>query len=105
MSRLQEDRLWVGVATGIVITLASFYICYTLNSDLVGRIYFHHRPFQGVTEKFIAILAVVFNMIPFIVYIIAKKDNAMRGVGILTMILALFVMTWYFILNHDSLFR
>ncbi|MBK6732045.1 MAG: hypothetical protein IPG60_14180 [Bacteroidetes bacterium] len=96
MSKLQEDNVWVGIGVSIFFSIFMFYVLVTLNQNLIGKP-FNGREFGGIRERFIATLAVFFNIIPFIIYLRAKKDHSMRGVGIVTVLLALFVVVFYYL--------
>lgn len=103
MNELQQDKVWVGMLVSVVITITTFYIFYTLNNNLVGTATSGGGEFGGVRERFVATLAVFFNIIPFIIYMRVKKDNCLRGVGILTVLLALFMLVYYYILGNVTL--
>lgn len=96
MSKLQEDNVWVGIGVSLFLTVTIFYFLVTLNESLIGK-NINGREFGGIRERFIATLAVFFNILPFIIYMRVKKDNAMRGVGIVTVLLALFVVVFYYL--------
>jgi hypothetical protein len=97
MSFFQKDSVWVGIVVAIFFRLTTFYCLYTINGMLIGT-EISGLPFGGVKERFISTLAVFFNIIPFIIYIRTRKDNAMKGVGIVTVLLAMFVLVFYYIL-------
>ncbi len=96
MSKLREDNVWVGICVSVFFTVFIFYALVTLNTYLIGKT-INGREFGGIRERFIATLAVFFNIVPFLIYLRAKKDHSMRGVGIITVILALFVMVFYYL--------
>lgn len=102
MNELQQDKVWVGMLVSVVITITTFYIFYTLNINLTGK-FIGGKEFSGVRERFVATLAVFFNIIPFVIYMKVKKDNCLRGVGILTVLLALFMLVYYYILGNSTL--
>lgn len=102
MSELQQDKIWVGMLVSVVITVTTFYVFYMLNENLTGK-FIGGKEFGGVSERFISTLAVFFNIIPFIIYMRVKKDNCLRGVGILTVLLAIFMLIYYYMLGHSSL--
>ncbi len=104
MNELQQDKVWVGMVVSVVITITMFYIFYTLNVNLTGK-FILGKEFGGVRERFVATLAVFFNIIPFIIYMKVKKDNCLRGVGILTVLLALFMLVYYYILGNINLIQ
>jgi hypothetical protein len=93
MSFFQKDSVWVGIVVALFFRLT----LYTINGMLIGT-EISGLPFGGVKERFISTLAVFFNIIPFIIYIRTRKDNAMKGVGIVTVLLAMFVLVFYYIL-------
>jgi hypothetical protein len=53
-------------------------------------------------ERFIASMAAFSNILPFIIYMRAQKDLAMKGVGMVTVVLAVFVMLFYYIMGNTS---
>ena len=103
MNKLQEDNAWVGAGVSLFVTVTVFYILYTINNDLAGSITINGKTFTGVSERLISSTAVVANVIPFVIYIRAKKDNAMKGVGFIAVLLALFLMVYYYALHKTSL--
>jgi hypothetical protein len=102
MNELQEDKVWVGMAISVFITVTMFYALHTINHNLIGN-NIGGIEFAGVRERFIATLAVFFNIIPFVIYLRVRKDNCMRGVGIVTVLLALFMLVYYYILGNSTL--
>jgi hypothetical protein len=97
MHFFQRDEVLTGVAVAVFFTLTIFYCLYTLNGMLTGSL-IGGQVFGGVSERFISTLAVFFNIIPFVVYIRTRKDNAMKGVGMVTVALAMFVLVFYYII-------
>lgn len=82
----------------VFITITVFYSLYMFNENVgLGRCESH-----CLRERFIATMAAFSNIIPFIIYMRTRKDDAMRGVGIITVLLAVFVMMFYYILGHTS---
>lgn len=104
MSKFQEDNIFVGMLVSVIVTVTIFYSFYTLNNSLIGNVQVNGRAFGGVTERFIATLAVFFNIIPFIIYIRVRKDNCLRGVGIVTVLFAIFMLVYYYVLHNSNLF-
>ena len=105
MSKLQEDNVFVGMLVSAFFTVTMFYIFYTLNQSMIGNVYIQGRPFGGVTERFISTLAVFFNIVPFIIYMVVRKDNCLRGVGIVTVLISLFLVVYYYILHNSHLIQ
>ncbi|HAE14905.1 MAG: hypothetical protein H6548_02075 [Chitinophagales bacterium] len=97
MNFFQRDSVLVGIVVSVFFSITMFYCLHTINSMLIGRP-FGGASFQGVTERFVSTLAVFFNIIPFVIYLRTRKDLSMKGVGIVTVLLALFVLVFYYIL-------
>lgn len=99
MSTLRSDNVFVGMLVAIFLTVTIFYSLHTMNPHIaMGRC-----PGECLRERFIATMSVFINIVPFIIYMRAKKDNAMRGVGIITVLMAVFVMMFYYIYGHTSI--
>lgn len=96
MHKLQEDNVFVGIIVSLFLTATMYYVFSTVNHNLTGDM-IGEKEFGGFTDKFIAILAVFFNIVPFVIYMRTRKDDSMKGVGIVTVILSVFVMFYYFI--------
>ncbi len=103
MSKLQEDNVFVGMLVSLFFTVTMFYVFYQINGSLAGEVYVNGKLFTGVSERFISTLAVFFNIIPFVIYIRTKKDNCLRGVGIVTVLAAIFMLIYYYILHNNYL--
>lgn len=104
MSKLQEDNVFVGMLVSAFFTVTMYYLLFTLNVSLVGKIFINGEPFTGVKERFIATLAVFFNILPFVIYMRVRKDDCMRGVGLVTVLLAVFMLVYFYILGNFTLF-
>ncbi len=104
MSKLQEDNVFVGMLVSVFFTVTVYYALFQLNSSLIGNIEINGKTFTGVQERFIATLAVFFNIIPFVIYLRVKKDNCLRGVGIVTILLAIFMLVYFYIQGNNYLF-
>ncbi len=104
MSKLQEDNVFVGMLVSIFFTVTMFYVFYQIDASLIGKVYIKGQAFRGVTERFIATLAVVSNVLPFVIYMRVRKDNCLRGVGVVTVLFAMFMLVYYYIMGNFSLF-
>jgi hypothetical protein len=104
MSKLQDDNVFVGMAVSVFFTVTVYYCLFQLNESLAGHLVIKGAIFSGVKERFIATLAVFFNIIPFVIYMRVKKDNCLRGVGIITVLCAMFMLVYFYITNHYTLF-
>lgn len=93
---LQRDSVWVGMASALVFPAATWLALQYLSDQFVGERVLG-IVFAGFSESFIATIAVCSNFFPFFVYMQVRKDHAMRGVGLTTMVLALIVAVMYFL--------
>jgi|GEM_PF-772052 len=106
MNKMQEDNVFVGMLVSIIFTATMFYVLYQIDHSFsTGGFYVNGKLFTGVQERFIATLAVFFNIIPFVIYIRTKRDNCLRGVGIVTILLAIFMLIYYYILHNNYLIK
>ncbi|HMX03235.1 MAG TPA: hypothetical protein PK511_01010 [Chitinophagales bacterium] len=105
MSKLQEDNVFVGMAVAVFFMVTTYYAFFQLNESLSGNITIKGAIFTGVTERFIATLAVFFNILPFVIYMRVRKDNCMRGVGIITVLSAMFILVYFYIQHHSTIFQ
>ena len=96
---LQKDSTLLGVVVGIFFFITFYFGLSYLNESLTGETIFGAK-FYGVRQQFIGVLAVFSNILPFIVYNKARKDYSMRGVGIVTVILAFGVIIYFNILGN-----
>lgn len=103
MNKLQEDNVFVGMLVSVFLTVTMFYVFYQINQSLIGNLTIQGGTFFGVRERFIATLAVVFNILPFVIYMRVRKDNCMRGVGVVTVLFAMFMLVYYYILGNYSI--
>ncbi|MFN0276446.1 MAG: hypothetical protein ACKVPJ_11905 [Chitinophagales bacterium] len=98
MNKLQEDSVFIGMFVSIFLTVTVFYALYVINQTVpMGRCESY-----CMRERFIATMAAFSNFFPFFIYMRVRKDNCMRGVGIITVLLAVFVMMFYYILGNTS---
>ena len=104
MSKLQEDNIFVGMLVSAFFTVTVFYAFYTLNNNLIGNVTINSKAFGGVTERIIATHAVFFNIILFAIYILVRNDFCLRGVGIVTVLFAIFMLVYYYVLHNSNLF-
>lgn len=93
---LQRDSLWVGIMAALIFPAAFWFGLQALSERSLGLSLFGIQ-FSGFSESFIATMAVCSNFLPFFVYMRSRKDNAMRGVGLVTMLLAIAVAVRYFL--------
>ena len=100
---LRQDKVWVGLLFGLVFPILLFVLIYEINQFMAGvdfswvesvfginpRFIAEFQAGGGFSNKFIAILAVCGNLIPFNVFKKAAKDHALQGVLTATFILVI----------------
>lgn len=92
---LQRDTFWIGALASIVIPFTVGFALWYFNENAVGTSILG-MDFGGLRESFIMTMAVCANFFPFFVYMRAHKDNAMRAVGVVTIVLALLLVSKYY---------
>ena len=90
-----RDSVWVGLLVALLLPAATWLGLTELADSASGRTVFG-APFSGFSDSFIATMSVCANFFPFFVYMRTRKDDAMRGVGLATMLLALVVAVLFF---------
>jgi len=93
---LQRDSVWVGFLAALIFPAATWFGLNFMSVTMVGKTILGIN-FSGFSESFIATMSVCANFLPFFVYMQTRKDDAMRGVGLITMVLALVVAVLYFL--------
>lgn len=93
---LQRDHVLVGMGVSLFFAFTFWFGLNYLNDSMTGGELFGNT-FGGFREQFMATMAVFSTIVPFMVYLRSRKDDSMRGVGIVTIILALIVVFRYFI--------
>ncbi len=91
-----RDNVWLGLGLGLMFPAATWLALEALSDRSLGIEVFGY-PFAGFSDSFVATMAVCTNFIPFVVFMRARRDHAMRGVGLVTMVLALIVVAVYFL--------
>ncbi len=89
---LKQDKVWVGLLTGVVFPLIFFVIFHELNSVLTGR---NMLSGDGVSLKFICIVTVITNVIPAGQYLKSKRDNALKGIVTVTMLYGFGIVIYF----------
>jgi hypothetical protein len=91
-----RDSVWLGLALGLLFPAATWLGLEALSDRSLGLTIFGY-PFAGFSDSFVATIAVCANFIPFFVFMRAHRDHAMRGVGLVTMVLAVIVVALFFL--------
>lgn len=91
-----RDNVWLGLGLGLMFPAATWLALDALGSPGLGLTIFGY-PFAGFSDSFTATMAVCANFIPFYVFMRARRDHSMRGVGLMTMVLAVVVIGLFFL--------
>lgn len=91
-----RKEILIGIATGIIATIAGFYLYVELfiDSDFQRAFAFIHK--EKMYGKILS-LAAIPNLLVFFVYIKKKQDYRARGVVIATLFFALLILIAQFI--------
>lgn len=101
---LRQDKVWVGILFGLLFPVIIFALIYEINLALTTvnlnwlknvlnpRVLAEFQMHGGFQPKFIAILSVCCNLIPFNVFKRAGKDHALQGVLTATFILVIILV-------------
>ena len=87
----KHDSILFGLGIGLVVPFVGLAVLMMINESFVGS----SGPFDGFTDKFIRLLAIVLNLLPFSVFNRKRMIPSMRGVFIPTIIYALIWLSIY----------
>ena len=85
------DSVLFGLGIGVVVPFVGLAILMMINESFTGSA----GAFDGFTDKFIRLLAVILNLLPFSVFNRKRMIPSMRGVFIPTIIYALIWLSIY----------
>jgi len=88
---LKKDSLWLGIAIGVVLPVAGYFLMTWLNS-YISENFFNRPPI--FRESTVEVIAIFLNVIPFRYYMLrAKMDYTGRGILLVTFVIGL---TYFF---------
>lgn len=88
----KRNTLIVGIIQGLVFPALAFLLLFELNQLLVE--YYFGRP-PGLSERFLAIIAIAANLIPLLLANKSQSAKTMRGVMTSTLALTAVVVVYY----------
>lgn len=88
----KRNTLLAGIIQGIVFPALFFFLLLELNQLLIEH-YFGRPP--GLSERFLAILAIASNLIPLTLANRSQSAKTMRGIMTSTLVLTAFVVVYY----------
>jgi hypothetical protein len=93
MDFLKTDKPWFGFVFALIVPVIGF----VLLSEINDYIKLHSITFYGgfFTKKFIYILSVFFNILPFLVAKRQRLDHQLQGIVGATLLLAMAVLIYF----------
>lgn len=88
----RKDNFVIGAITGVIFSGIMYLVFSLVNEQLMGVVL---PAEQGLSDQFIAILAVCSNILPFLMYNAANKYYSMRGILGATMVMAGIIIFYY----------
>ena len=88
----RRNTLIVGIIQGVVFPALAFLLLFELNQLLIEH-YFGRPP--GLSERFLAIIAIASNLIPLTLANKNRSAQTMRGIMSSTLVLTAVVVVYY----------
>lgn len=88
---LRRDSFLTGAFTGVVFPAIIYVLVYEINESIFRPHYGH-----DFTLSFQLVVSVVFNILPFMAYSRARKDNSMRGIMTVTFVFAFVLVAIFY---------
>ena len=89
----RQDKVFVGILTGFLYPVISFIIFYEIKSLLLEK---NMIPDGAFKLQFLCIISVVTNVIPAGSYSKAKKDQALKGIAGITLLLVAGIIIYFY---------
>lgn len=89
---IKRNTILFGVIQGIIFSLLFFLIFNEVNNLLIE--YYFGRP-PGLSQRFLAILAIASNLIPIFIANRSASTKTMRGIMSATLIMTAIVVAYY----------
>lgn len=90
------DKIIVGIATAVVVAFVAYGLLIQAEEWLIGA----YPSFTSFNERSIALMAIVFNILPMNYFQRRYYNKSLRGLVIGTMILA---GAWFYVYGQDIL--
>lgn len=91
------DKIWTGIAAGIVVPFVLYAILLSISDALAGMDGF---PMGGIRERTLTLIALLTNVIPMQIFYRRHWDDAMRGMVFPTLIYA---AIWFYRYGNELL--
>lgn len=88
----RQDKIIVGVLTGLLYPVFCFIIFYEIKSLLLEK---NMIPEGAFKLQFLCIISVVTNVIPAGSYVRAKKDQALKGIAGITLLIVAGIIIYF----------
>ncbi len=89
---LRRNKLLTGIVTGIAFPIIIFVLLWEINIVLVDN---RIMPNEGFKARFLWVLSVVANVIPAGMYVKSKKDEALKGIVGVTLLIVFGLLIYY----------
>lgn len=89
---LRKNKLLTGIVTGVAFPVIIFVLLWEINIVLVSS---RLMPNEGFRVQFLCILSVVANVIPAGMYVKSKKDEALKGIVGVTLLIVFGLLIYY----------
>ena len=89
----RQDKIIIGALTGLIYPLIFFIIFYEVKSLLIENHVVRDETFR---LQFLCIISVVTNVIPAGSYVRAKKDEALKGIAGVTLLIVFGIIFYFY---------
>ncbi len=89
----RQDKIIIGVLTGLLYPVMSFVIFYELKSLLLEK---NMIPDGAFKLQFLCIISVVSNVLPAGSFVRAKKDESLKGIAGITLLLVAGIIIYFY---------
>ncbi len=89
----RQDKIIVGVLTGLLYPVFCFILFYEIKSLLLEK---NMIPYGSFKLQFLCIISVVTNVIPAGSYVRAKKDQSLKGIAGITLLLVAGIIIYFY---------
>ncbi len=89
---LRQNKLFVGIITGVVFPVIIFVLLWEINIMLVEN---RVLPNEGFRLQFLSVLSVIGNVIPAGMYMRSKKDSALKGIIGVTLLYVIAILVYF----------
>ncbi len=89
----RQDKAYIGVIVGLIFPFMAFVVFYELKSLLLEN---DLIPSGSFSLKFLSIISLIGNVIPAGAYLRSKKDEALKGIAGITLLIAFGIIAYFY---------